>query len=175
MPKTKAYSLIGAALVLLVLAFLQAEIQTVHDDVQEIKSFLMRSNERLTYTRADKECLAKNIYHEAGIEPVEGKFAVAQVTLNRLKEGRWGNSICDVVYAKAQFSWTLWKKKRYENPKGELWEESKMVATHVLDKGYRVPSLATSTYYHADYVQPLWRKSVVKIQQIGQHIFYKKP
>ena len=28
-------------------------------------------------------CLAKNIYHEAGSEPFEGKAAVAQVTLNR--------------------------------------------------------------------------------------------
>lgn len=172
--QNKVWSLAAGLVLLVVLGFMQAEIQTVHDDVQEIKSFLMRSNERIKYTKADAECLAKNIYHEAGIEPVEGKFAVAQVTLNRLKEGRWGNSICDVVYAKAQFSWTLWKKKRMENPKGELWAESQMVATYVLDKGYRVPSLAASTYYHADYVQPLWRRSVVKIQQIGQHIFYKK-
>ena len=29
------------------------------------------------------ECLAKNIYYEAGGEPFEGKVAVAQVTLNR--------------------------------------------------------------------------------------------
>ena len=165
----------GTALVA-VLGFLQLEVMVVHDDVQEIKQFLVHTNERLKYTSADADCLAKNIYHEAGIEPVEGKFAVAQVTLNRLKAKRWGNDICSVVYSKAQFSWTLSKKKRHAEPKGPLWEESRAVARTVLDKGVRVPSLAQSTYYHADYIkEPLWAKSVVKIQQIGQHIFYKKP
>ena len=164
----------GTALVA-VLGFIQMEIQVVHDDVQEIKQFLVRTPERLKYTTADAQCLAKNIYHEAGVEPIEGKFAVAQVTLNRLKTGRWGHSICDVVYSKAQFSWTLSKRKVREEPKGELWAESLTVARTVLDKGVRVPSLSQSTYYHADYVNPLWSKSVVKIQQIGQHVFYKKP
>jgi len=163
----------GTALVA-VLGFLQLEIMVVHDDVQEIKQFLVHTNERLKYTSADAQCLAKNIYHEAGVEPVEGKFAVAQVTLNRLKEGRWGHSICSVVHSKAQFSWTLNKRKVREQPKGELWTESVAVARTVLDKGVRVPSLAQSTYYHADYVKPVWIKSVAKIQQIGQHIFYKK-
>jgi spore germination cell wall hydrolase CwlJ-like protein len=164
----------GTALVA-VLGFIQLEVMVVHDDVQEIKQFLVHTNERLKYTTADAQCLAKNIYHEAGVEPIEGKFAVAQVTLNRLKQGRWGHSICDVVHSKAQFSWTLNKRKVQEQPKGELWAESQAVARTVLDKGVRVPSLAQSTYYHADYVKPLWSKSVVKIQQIGQHIFYKKP
>jgi spore germination cell wall hydrolase CwlJ-like protein len=163
----------GTALVA-VLGFIQLEVMVVHDDVQEIKQFLVHTNERLKYTSADAQCLAKNIYHEAGVEPVEGKFAVAQVTLNRLKEGRWGNTICDVVHAKAQFSWTLNKRKVREQPKGELWAESQAVARTVLDKGVRVPSLAQSTYYHADYVKPVWVKSVAKIQQVGQHVFYKK-
>ena len=158
-----------------ILGFQQLEIMVVHDDVQDIKEFLVRTNERIRYTQVDADCLAKNIYHEAGIEPVEGKFAVAQVTLNRLKEGRWGNDICSVVYSKAQFSWTLSKKKRNSQPKGPLWEESVAVARNVLDKGVRVPSLAQSTYYHADYIKPpVWSRSVAKIQQIGQHIFYKK-
>jgi spore germination cell wall hydrolase CwlJ-like protein len=164
----------GTALVA-VLGFIQLEVMVVHDDVQEIKQFLVRTPERLKYTTADSQCLAKNIYHEAGVEPIEGKYAVAQVTLNRLKTGRWGHSICDVVYSKAQFSWTLSKRKVREEPKGELWTESVTVARTVLDKGVRVPSLVQSTYYHADYVNPLWAKSVVKIQQIGQHVFYKKP
>ena len=164
----------GTALVA-VLGFIQLEVMVVHDDVQEIKQFLVHTNERLKYTSADAECMAKNIYHEAGVEPIEGKFAVAQVTLNRLREKRWGHSICDVVYSKAQFSWTLNKKKRHEQPKGPLWAESKAVAKRVLAQGVRVPSLAQSTYYHADYVKPLWAKSVVKIQQVGQHVFYKKP
>jgi spore germination cell wall hydrolase CwlJ-like protein len=165
----------GTALVA-VLAFQQAEIQVIHDEVQEVKAVVIeRTSDRINYTKAEEECLAKNIYHEAGIEPTEGKFAVAQVTLNRLRKGTWGNNICSVVYAKAQFSWTLYKKRKYEQPKGQLWAESQRVAHAVLAKGYRVPVLADSTLYHADYIKdPIWVKSVAKVQQIGQHIFYKK-
>lgn len=163
------------AVVVAALGFMQMEIATVHDDVQDIKNFIIKSNEKMSYTKADYDCLAKNIYHEAGVESTLGKFAVAQVTLNRLREGRYGKSICKVVYAKAQFSWTLYAKKRNEAPKGQLWEQSKAVATAVLDKGMRVPSLKQATYYHTDYIKPpLWSRTVVKIQQVGQHIFYKK-
>jgi spore germination cell wall hydrolase CwlJ-like protein len=165
---------ITGILVVGVLWFQQMEIQAVHDDVQDIKQFIIKGNEKMKYTAADVDCLAKNIYHEAGVESRQGKFAVAQVTLNRLRDGRWGKSICKVVYAKAQFSWTLYAKKRNEAPKGQLWTESHAVAVAVLEKGYRVPSLENSILYHADYIKPpLWVKSVVKIQQIGQHIFYK--
>lgn len=163
------------AVVVAALGFMQMEIATVHDDVQEIKHFIIKSNERMSYTKADFDCLAKNIYHEAGVESPQGKFAVAQVTLNRLREGRWGKSICKVVYAKSQFSWTLYAKKRNEVPKGPLWNESRAVAIAVLDGGVRVPSLESATFYHTDYIKaPVWSRTVVKIQQIGQHIFYKK-
>ena len=45
----------------------------------------------------DVDCLAKNIYYEAGSEPEEGKVAVAMVTINRVRDGRFGKSICSVV------------------------------------------------------------------------------
>ncbi len=167
--------LLGVALVA-ILAFQQLEIAVLHEDIQEIKVYLIKTQQRIQHTRADEECLAKNIYHEAGVEPRLGKFAVAQVTLNRLKEGRYGKDICKVVYAKSQFSWTLYHKKRNETPRGPLWEESRKVAREVLRDGYRVAGLEQSTYYHADYIKkPVWSRSVVKIQQVGQHIFYKKP
>lgn len=159
-----------------ILAFQQLEIATLHDDIQEIKVYLIKTQQRIQHTAAEEECLARNIFYEAGVEDRLGKFAVAQVTLNRVKEGRWGRDICKVVYARAQFSWTLDKKKRNQQPKGPLWEESRTVAHKVLKDGYRVAGLEDSTYYHAHYIrEPVWSRSVVKIQQIGQHIFYKKP
>jgi len=159
----------GTAVVLL-LGIQQYQISQTAADVNDIKEFLINSSERIKYTAADKECLAKNIYYEAGIEPIQGKFAVAQVTINRLKTGRWGNTICKVVHAPKQFSWTL--RKHHEKPRGDAWEHSRAVAAAVLN-GTRVRPLRESTLYHANYVQPKWAKSVVKIQQVGQHIFYK--
>jgi spore germination cell wall hydrolase CwlJ-like protein len=46
------------------------------------------------------DCLTRNIYWEAGSEPFEGKVGVAQVTMNRLNDGRFADSVCGVVYQK---------------------------------------------------------------------------
>lgn len=47
--------------------------------------------------------LATLVAMESEWEPYEGKLAVANVVINRLLSGRWGDSIEDVVYAKGQF------------------------------------------------------------------------
>lgn len=154
--------------VVLVLGVQQYQINKTSDDINEIKDYLIQTTEKVNYTAADKDCLAKNIYYEAGVEPMDGKYAVAQVTLNRLKTQRWGNSICKVVHAPKQFSWTL---RRQHMPKGRGWEDSQRVAAHILS-GARVRPLLASHHYHADYVKPKWAARVAKIQQIGRHIFY---
>jgi spore germination cell wall hydrolase CwlJ-like protein len=43
------------------------------------------------------QCLADNIYFEAGGESTEGKAAVARVVLNRISHG-YGSTPCQVVY-----------------------------------------------------------------------------
>jgi len=48
----------------------------------------------------DVECMARNIFYEAGGESTEGKIAVGVVTLNRAQDGRFGKSVCDVVKAR---------------------------------------------------------------------------
>lgn len=58
---------------------------------------------------SELDCLAKVIYHEARGETYEGKIAVAWVVMNRLTSNRFGDTICNVVYQKSQFSWTSWK------------------------------------------------------------------
>ena len=62
------------------------------------------SEELLDYSliaaESDEElvCMAKNIYFEAGNQPLSGKIAVGLVTLNRTMSGQFPNTICDVVY-----------------------------------------------------------------------------
>jgi spore germination cell wall hydrolase CwlJ-like protein len=45
----------------------------------------------------DVECLARNIFYEAGGEPIEGKAAVGIVTLNRTQDERYPQTVCGVV------------------------------------------------------------------------------
>lgn len=125
-------------------------------------------------SKQEFECIAKNIFYEAGVEDHAGKIAVAQVTYNRLAKKRWGNDYCKVVYSKYQFSWTLDRKKRVETPKGPLWEKSIKAAEDFLN-GTRVIGLEDVKYYHADYIDPpKWSESYTMVSKIGTHIFYKR-
>jgi N-acetylmuramoyl-L-alanine amidase len=126
---------------------------------------------KIKLTKKDLRCLELNIYYEAGIEDEFGKIAVAQVTYNRLKAKRWGNTICKVVYSPHQFSWTKQKKKP---PKGELWEDSKKAAKAFVN-GLRINGLSDSMYYHATWMDsaPAWAAHKIKVHEIGQHIFYR--
>lgn len=125
------------------------------------------------------ECLARNIYYEAGVEPFEGKVAVAQVTINRSNSGLFPQDICQVVYQKnkvyekviCQFSWYCDRAATVKPIHKGVYEESMDVAKKVLLEGFRLPSLTDAMYYHADYVNPGWNKP--KITKIGRHIFYK--
>lgn len=131
----------------------------------------LATSDELELSNSERECLLKNVFYEAGIEPIAGKIAVAQVTFNRLDSGKWGNTVCDVVYARSQFSWT--KRDSLETPSGILWEQTKK-AVDLFERGVRLSPIADSLYYHAEWVsEPRWAKDEYKLAQIGQHIFYK--
>lgn len=149
-------------------------VVAIADDVQNIKEAVMVEQDPavIKYSKQDFDCLARNIYYEAGIEDRLGKVAVAQVTLNRVKTGYWGKNICKVVYSPAQFSWTKVKRRAWIPNIGPSWEESKRVAAEVLDQGLRIRTLRTSLFYHADYVSPKWRDDSKRITKVGRHIFY---
>lgn len=173
-------AIIGASLVvtnvmvLNKMSKLEQDVDGIQKEVTEVKKqvALIKTNERIHLTAAEEECLAKNIFHEAGVEPHVGKIAVAQVTHNRLKSGRWGKDVCKVVYAKAQFSWTLQKKKRNAKPKGELWVAS-VKAAREFAKGTRVTHVDNSQFYHTDYIaRPFWADPNKELIKVGQHIFY---
>ncbi len=126
------------------------------------------------------DCLAINIYREAGYEPFEGKVAVAQVTMNRVASGKFGNDVCGVVYQKnvimekvvCQFSWACDSVHKARPINKEAYNESYAVAKKVLLENFRLDILKDALYYHATYVNPRWQ--LEKIGVIGQHIFYKE-
>ena len=120
-------------------------------------------------TNTELLCLAKNIYYEARGEPMRGKIAVAQVTLNRVTHRtEFQSSICGVVYAKDQFSWT---NERHKEPRGEAWREAKEVAKAVIEGSVHIPDFK-ALYFHNLTVKPRWRKTKELIARIGNHIFY---
>ena len=128
------------------------------------------------------DCLAENMYFEAGYEPEKGQVAVAFVTINRVKSGYFENDICGVVKQKVQgvcqFSWYC----EHANPTAKrLTGRAEMVYNDVKDRAVYVysnydkledPSKG-ALFFHADYVSPGWRNMEHKIT-IGRHIFYNR-
>lgn len=154
------------------LAVLLVRQEVRMDMIEEKLDDIIQVKEHVKYTKNDLDCLTKNIYYEARGEDYRGKYAVAHVTLNRVKTGYWGNTVCKVVYAKKQFSWTLAKK--LPRPEGKVWAESEDIARKVL-AGHRVRGLTKSLYYHATYIKdPNWADSNHEVGQIGNHVFYNK-
>jgi spore germination cell wall hydrolase CwlJ-like protein len=129
--------------------------------------------------KKDLECLALNIYREGAYEPIEGRIAIAQVTMNRVLSKDFPNTVCGVVYQKnrvvtktvCQFSWYCDASHRNRPINQKAYDESYEVAKKVLLEGFRLDSLTDALYYHADYVNPRWK--LERINQIGTHIFYK--
>jgi spore germination cell wall hydrolase CwlJ-like protein len=125
------------------------------------------------------DCMAMNIYREAGHEPFEGKVAVAQVVMNRVKSGKFGNDVCGVIYQKnvvmdkvvCQFSWYCDSATKTRPINSAAYTESYEVAKKVLLEGFQLSVLKDALYYHANYVNPKW--PLEKIGVIGNHIFYK--
>ncbi len=118
-----------------------------------------------------KECLALNVYHEARGESIEGQYAVAHVTMNRVTDRRWADNICDVVYQRKQFSWTHTISDPTPKEK-RAWKTAQEVARRTLD-GTAPDNTGNATHYHADYVTPAWANEYEKVSKIGIHIFYR--
>ena len=125
----------------------------------------------ILYNRKDIICLANNVYFEAATEPMLGKIAVAQVTINRVKTGHWGDTICDVVHAKDQFSWTNRDENKIERG-SEQYKDSLAAAKKILSNHQRLRALRHALFYHADYVQPNWADRSQRVGKIGVHVFY---
>jgi len=149
--------------------------------VDKLDKYAPTESSQITTAMRERQlsCLSKNIYYEAGSEPFEGKVAVAQVTLNRTNSGQFPNDICKTIYQKnifyekvvCQFSWACDRDSGSRPPNNANYRESQEVAKKVLLEEFRLPSLKDAMYYHADYVNPGWKRE--KITKIGHHIFYK--
>ena len=129
-----------------------------------------RRERQLQVQQQSLECLARNVYFEARGEPLAGQYAVAEVTMNRTAAPVFRRSVCDVVYEKAAFSWTL--ERELPQPAGREWDRARKVAEAVYF-GRHAPLTNGARFYHATYVNPAWARDKQRVARIGRHIFYR--
>lgn len=130
-------------------------------------------------------CLAMNLYHETRGETLAGNIAVGYVTMNRVADPRYPDTICGVVHQAKYHGWDLVNPIRNrcqfswycdglsDNPQdGKAMLESVILAQHVI-AGTVTDISQGATHYHAKYVNPYWADDMAVVLEVGQHIFYK--
>ena len=150
---------------------------------------------KIKYSSADADCLAKNIYFEAGVESTAGKLAVANVTINRKLNANYPDTICGVVQEgihyynaeleenvpvknRCQFSWYCDGRLDIPN-EGRTWESAQSLAVRILESHHDKKLLDITdgaTHYHASWMKkfPKWSYHKKVMASIDRHIFYRK-
>jgi spore germination cell wall hydrolase CwlJ-like protein len=159
-------------LLLLIVSLIPILAATTHDD----RILKVEYTQLTKDARKQVDCLAQNIYYEAGHEPEKGKIAVALVTLNRVEDPRYPKDICSVVKQRVkstcQFSWFCESGKSIRN--NEAYNEAQRIALYVYANYEKLKDFTNGAlFYHADYVNPRW-KGLEKTAVIGRHIFYRE-
>jgi len=141
-----------------------------------------RTNLYTEKSHPDEYCIALNIYFEARAENLAGKYAVADVVLNRVNDSRFPNTVCEVIREGPTYeSWET--KKHPELPDEEriylpvrdrcqfswycdgetdipdqrtAWRDAQIIAYNIVQFGTFRGITEGATHYHATYVNPEW-------------------
>ena len=151
---------------------------------------------------SELHCMAQNIYFEANNQSKTGMIAVAQVTMNRVRDSRFPDTVCEVVFEgpireswktrkdpdladedrifypvknRCQFSWYCdGKADIIPFPENNIsWRKAQDVALEVMAFDRYSGIVEGATHYHADYVNPDWNKTITLVTKIDNHIFYR--
>ena len=147
---------------------------------------------------ASIKCLAMNMYHEARGQGSAGLLGVSSVVMNRVRDKRFPNTICGVIYQgptreswktrqtsdpndakfypiknRCQFSWYC--DGRSDEPKDKkTYKRILTIAKSIVYNDINFIDITDgATFYHADYVKPAWAKVKTRTTRIGNHIFYR--
>lgn len=129
----------------------------------------------------EANCLATNIYFEARGETVKGQIAVAMVTINRVNDARFPDTICDVVHegkinskgrpihGLCQFSWYC--DNRSDKIPVDSAEARLAMAIAVTVMTTPLSDITSGAlYFHSQKVKT--HKRSENIIEIGNHVFY---
>jgi len=129
------------------------------------------------------ECMVEAIYHEARSEGFVAQIAVGNVILQRVKDKRYPNTVCDVVHQAKKWKGKLIKNKcqfsYYCDGKSEKFKELDALlevidTSELILNGVMLEQTIGATHYHTFHVSPHWSHSptFIKLGRVGSHIFY---
>lgn len=124
----------------------------------------------------DLDCLTQAVYFEARGESPRGQAAVAQVVLNRVRHPAFPKTVCGVVFQGAathgcQFSFACDGSTGRQRER-DAWDRARTVAGRALS-GVVLADVGQATHFHTTGVSPLWGPQMLRVAQVGLHIFYR--
>jgi hypothetical protein len=124
------------------------------------------------------DCLAQAVYFEARGESPRGQAAVATVIMNRVKNPSFPKTVCGVVYQGAnhrngcQFSFAC-DGEAERVVERTAWARARTVAARALS-GVVLRDVGSATHFHTTGVDPEWGSRMLRVAQVGLHVFYRR-
>ncbi len=122
------------------------------------------------------DCLAQAVYYEARGESADGQAAVAQVVINRTRQGGSPRPVCGVVGQRAraacQVRFACAGRPRIAREPA-AWRRSRAVASRALT-GYVMRQVGPATSFHAaaSDAPPRPGAGLVRVARLGGQVFY---
>ncbi len=131
---------------------------------------------RVARGSGELNCLTDAVYYEARGESDRGQAAVAQVVLNRLRRPGFPKSVCGVVFQgvadhECQFSFAC-DGAMTQDREAAAWRRARAVAQRALD-GTVMQDVGDATNFHVARLGQIWGSGLVKVAQVGAHVFYR--
>ena len=137
-------------------------------------------------------CLAENVYFESRGENIRGQYAVAHVTLNRVNNGDYPDTVCKVVRQKSvvrstgkrvcAFSWVCEPRRtiKFVGRDGtindyavEQYNTALVVALKVLYGDVEDVTKGATSFHNTSIPTPSWAQRMLRTVKIGNHVFYR--
>jgi hypothetical protein len=197
------WTIVAIVILAVILAF-SSKAEAAHKAAAEqppvLETVPKKSNELYSRdTHPIEYCIALNIYYESRADNISGKYAVADVVLNRVNDPRFPNmkagkqhntkiyrtknasSIQNATNASLVGSVMASRTSRSirthgvsrKSSHGILSNFSVFVALQMVQHTITRHITDGATHYHATYVDPYWSSSFDSKGQIGSHIFYR--
>lgn len=126
---------------------------------------------RIPYTEADLDLLARLVMSEASGEPFIGQIAAASVTINRVLDDRFPDTLRGVIYqvVGGSYQYEPVLNGRIDRPANESARRAALEALWGTD-----PSNGALGFYNPDKVrQGNWVRQWPISSRIGDHVFFK--
>jgi hypothetical protein len=120
------------------------------------------------YSSRDRECLERAMYFESSRSSRAGMIAVGTVVMNRLRSGKHGNSICEVVGERGQFAPGVLTRKMDSRAMPLVSEAAAAVL-----RGERASKLKNAMHFHTAGLKFPY-KNMHYVLVAGGNAFYEK-